>query len=232
MSLLREDVLTLSAAARRFPGHRANTRMNPSAIWRWIITGAKSLDGPSSSAFSFATSFVVPCSAALSVPETVRIQMPSTFSIKSRIWGTTGLYSGCRLSQCSRFVVAISDGRIAWPIGKPLGERGRSLIVFGALANAVRRESNQAVCQLWGVTPQTVSKWRKLLGVGATTDGTSKLRSDYCHEPVMDEARKKAWAKAKDPARREKIAAAKRGRWRPWSVIKKLIKAKTGTKDR
>ena len=45
MSLLREDVLTLSAAARRFPGHRANTRMNPSAIWRWIITGAKSLDG-------------------------------------------------------------------------------------------------------------------------------------------------------------------------------------------
>ena len=45
MSLLDEDALTLSAAARRFPGHRDNSRMNPSAIWRWIVSGAKSLDG-------------------------------------------------------------------------------------------------------------------------------------------------------------------------------------------
>ena len=127
-------------------------------------------------------------------------------------------------------VVGISDGHIAWPVGRPRGERGRSLIVCGALAEAVRRESNQAVCYWWGVTPQTVSKWRKLLGVGATTDGTSRLRSEYCHEPVMDEARKKAWAKAKDPVRREKIAAAKRGRRRPRSVIRKMIQAKTGTK--
>ena len=89
-------------------------------------------------------------------------------------------------------VMGMSDCRIAWPIGKPVGERGRALIVFGTLAEAVRRESNQAKCHWWGVTPQTVSKWRKFLGVDATTDGTSKLRSEYCREPIMDEARKKA----------------------------------------
>ena len=44
------------------------------------------------------------------------------------------------------------------------------------------------------------------------------------------EARKKPHAKNGDPDRRAKIAAAKRGVPRPWSVIKKLIDAKTGTK--
>src|SRR5439155_9305742 len=52
-------------------------------------------------------------------------------------------------------IVGISDGRIPWPVGQPKGSRARSLIVFDALADAVRRESNQAVCHWRGITPQT-----------------------------------------------------------------------------
>src|SRR6516165_4814506 len=61
-------------------------------------------------------------------------------------------------------IVGMTDAPIPWPIGKR--GRGRSLVVFKDLAKALRRESNQAICQWWGITPQTVSKWRKALGIG------------------------------------------------------------------
>ena len=41
-------------------------------------------------------------------------------------------------------VVKLSAAKIPWPIGKL--RQGRSLIVYGGLADAIRRESNQAVC--------------------------------------------------------------------------------------
>jgi len=115
-------------------------------------------------------------------------------------------------------IVGLSDAPIPWPIGA--GVRGaKSLVLFGALVRAVRRESNQAVAQAWGVTGQTVTAWRRALGVGPTTDETSKLRSAHFREPWALEAQKKAWAKARDPQRRAKIAAARRGKPRPAHVI-------------
>jgi hypothetical protein len=50
--------------------------------------------------------------------------------------------------------------------------------VYAGLAEAARRESNAAVRHWWGVTPQTVSKWRKRLGVGRYTDGTRRRKGD------------------------------------------------------
>jgi hypothetical protein len=98
-------------------------------------------------------------------------------------------------------IVGISDAPIPWPIGA--GKRGaKSLVLFGALVRAVRRESNQAVARAWGVTGQTVTAWRRALGVGPTTAGTSKLRSAHFHEPWAREAQKKAVAKARDAGRR------------------------------
>jgi hypothetical protein len=73
-------------------------------------------------------------------------------------------------------IVGITDARIQWPVGKR--NRAKSLVIFGALARAVRRESATAVCYWWGVTPQTVTKWRKALGVGPVTDGTRRLKQD------------------------------------------------------
>jgi hypothetical protein len=63
-------------------------------------------------------------------------------------------------------IVGVSDAPIPWPIGA--GKRGaKSLVLFGALVLAVRRESNQAVARAWGVTGQTVTAWRRALGVRA-----------------------------------------------------------------
>jgi hypothetical protein len=124
---------------------------------------------------------------------------------------------GTRLTceACDVIVVGYSDGRIPWPIGRGPRQASKALIVYGGLADAIRRESNQAVCYWFGVSAQTVGKWRKTLGVGLTNDGTHRLRSEYQVEPWAVEARAKAHAKTGDPERRAKIAAAKIGKPRP-----------------
>jgi hypothetical protein len=126
-------------------------------------------------------------------------------------------------------VKGMSAGRIPWPVtthhrggGKPL------LIVCAGLSEAIRRESNQAVSYWWGLTPQTVTKYRKALGVGPTTEGTSNLRREHFAEPWADVMRAKGHAKARDPQRRAKIAAAKKGKPRPPHVIEAIAEAHRG----
>jgi hypothetical protein len=101
--------------------------------------------------------------------------------------------------------------------------------VYKGLAKAIRRESTQAVCHWWGITPQTVSKWRKSLGVGIATQGTSRLHSEYTKEPWAVQAWAKAHSKARDPERRRKIAAAKRGKPRPPHVLEAMHQAWRGS---
>jgi hypothetical protein len=123
-------------------------------------------------------------------------------------------------------IAGISDARIPWPYRKK--GMPKTLILYGDLAKAVRRESNQAVAYWWGVTRQTVTVWRKALGVPPTTAGTSKLRSAHFHEPWAKLAQQKARAKVRDPERRAKIAAAKLGKPRPAHVIEAMRKANLG----
>jgi hypothetical protein len=118
------------------------------------------------------------------------------------------------------------SAQLPWPYRKK--GMPKTLILFGDLAKAVRRESNQAVAFWWGVAPQTVTVWRKALGVPPTTVGTSKLRSAHFHEHWARRAQKKAVAKARDPERRAKIAAARRGKPRPPQVIEAMRKANLG----
>ena len=66
-----------------------------------------------------------------------------------------------------------SEDRIPWP--QTLAGRNESLILCGDLLLAVRRESNEAICHWWGVTPETVACWRKALNIAAATDGMSRL---------------------------------------------------------
>src|SRR5262249_34295628 len=135
---------------------------------------------------------------------------------------------------------------IPWPIGKRgrsrnslivfkdshrlqgLSSSSRTLIVFKDLAKAFRRESNQAVARWWGVTPQTVSKWRKALGVGFATEGTSQLHRETIEEPG-DAMRALSALKARDPERRRKIAVARRGKPRPPHVGQAVAEAHRGT---
>jgi hypothetical protein len=115
-----------------------------------------------------------------------------------------------------------------------VGKRGRarSLVVYRDLARAVRRESAQAVAHWWGVTPQTVTKWRKALDVGPVTAGTRRLKRETALGPAVAAAREKAYAVIRDPeknaARREKIAQAKRGKPRARPVIEAMRQGRTG----
>jgi hypothetical protein len=123
-------------------------------------------------------------------------------------------------------VCGLTDALIPWPIG---AKHAKCLVVYGDLARAVRRESNQAVAYWWGITPQTVTIWRKALGVEPSTAGTSRLRRDYAKEPWAREAIARAQGKAQDPDRRAKIAAAKRGKPRPAHVGQAVAEAHRGT---
>jgi hypothetical protein len=59
---------------------------------------------------------------------------------------------------------AIIDGVSDAPIARPIGRRGshKALVLCGALARAVRDESNKVVARAWGVTAQTVTKWHNV----------------------------------------------------------------------
>jgi len=107
-------------------------------------------------------------------------------------------------------IVALSNGRIQWPLGRVPGNSNRALIVYGALARAVRREASQAVAYWWGVTAQTVWKWRKVLGVVEQTEGDRAVRAEH-GKRNWTKVGPKFLAKAQDPERRAKISAAKLG---------------------
>lgn len=123
-------------------------------------------------------------------------------------------------------IVGMTNGKIPWPIGKT--KRARSPVLYQDLERAVRKEAFQAIIHWWGVCWTTVWKWRKALGLGQYNEGTRTLKKLHFGEPWAEDARKKAWAKSNDPARREKIATSRRGKSRPPHVIEAMRKGRTG----
>jgi hypothetical protein len=125
-------------------------------------------------------------------------------------------------------VVGLSEAPIPWPTGRPPKGRGHGgMVLFAGLADAVRRESVSAVAYWWAVTAQTVTVWRRALGVDEHNEGTTALTSDV-HSPILDRARDLAMPTLSSPERREKIAAGKRGKARPPHVIEAMRKGRTG----
>jgi hypothetical protein len=124
-------------------------------------------------------------------------------------------------------VVGLSDAPIPWPVG--LRGRAKSLVIYQGLAEAVRRESSAAVCHHWGVTGKTVSTWRRALGVGPLTEGTSRLKSEALRESEALAAAVARGRPAADEAeRRRKIGAALRGRTPPKHVLDALRASNVG----
>jgi hypothetical protein len=128
-------------------------------------------------------------------------------------------------------VAGLTDARIPWPYVPRSGGNGfRSLILCGDLVKAVRRESETAVAYWWGVSAQTVWKWRKALDVEKQTDGTVDLQRRGIDDHFDADAIRKRIEATKRPERNAKIAAAKRGKPRAVHVIEALRKANTGKK--
>jgi DNA-binding XRE family transcriptional regulator len=83
----------------------------------------------------------------------------------------------CILRKRNLRVCGWSDGRIPWPRGRA-GHGGKgAYIVTPELAEAIRRESEAAICYWWGVGIMTVCEWRRALGVERFNEGTRRLYS-------------------------------------------------------
>jgi hypothetical protein len=126
----------------------------------------------------------------------------------------------------------VVNGRTDAPIPCPLGKRGagcHSLIVYKGLAKALRLDSNQAIAHWWGIDPQTVTKWRRVLGIGAITEGASQLHWEYDKEPWVIEALAKAHRKVDNPERSRKFAEARRGKARRQHVLSAMYSTRRGS---
>ncbi len=127
-------------------------------------------------------------------------------------------------------IVGLTDAQIPWCIGQPLNSRSlRVIILFDVLVDAVKQESNQAIAHWWGVSGQTVTKWRKALGVDRTA-GSEQLREEHGREN-FPKIRDRLLSKSGDPERREKIAASRRGKKRPKHVLAVLRSSSIGRKS-
>jgi len=136
----------------------------------------------------------------------------------------------CMLRDCDVKVVGLSDSRIQWPLGQRPGKGAKTLIIYGDLEKAIRRESLRAVCYWFGVTPQTVTVWRRALGVPRCNEGTLKILSDNFKTPWAREIQKKAHSRLSDPDRCEKIRLSRLGKKRPQEVIEKIRLGHMGLK--
>jgi hypothetical protein len=125
-------------------------------------------------------------------------------------------------------IVGLSKARIPWPVLR--ARNHRTVALFGALATAVRRESAVAVAYWWGVSRSTVHKWRRALGVPPINEGTQQLLRAYVDTPIFRRKQRKAWAADWTPERREKLAAANRGRKMPDAVRLKMSAAHRGSR--
>jgi hypothetical protein len=74
-----------------------------------------------------------------------------------------------------------------------------------------------------------VRVWRKALGVGATTEGTSRLKAASASASgSIRVAQEKSRDAGRDAGRREKLRAAKVGRPQPRHVVEAMREGRTG----
>jgi len=99
-----------------------------------------------------------------------------------------------RLQDMQRGLLNAGHTAIPWPMHQNAGRR--SPVVYKGLSKAVRNEFNQAIAHCWGVSGQSVTKWRKAMGVGRETPGSHAIRVERSKEPWFAEMQRKAWSKA------------------------------------
>jgi hypothetical protein len=126
-------------------------------------------------------------------------------------------------------IVGMTDAGMPWPLGT-VGRATKSLVVYRDLARAIRRESVSAICHWLGAHPVTVWKWRKALGVPEWNHGTRKLWEANFRAGSHLNGVNAGIAKARNPIRRAKLAAAHRGKRRPPEVVEKARRPHIGAK--
>ena len=107
-------------------------------------------------------------------------------------------------------VDGMTEAPVPWPYTRHRGDdvpksAWPMLIICGDLELAIRTESVRAVAYHWGVTANTVFRWRRALGVERMTEGTARLLSTHAHAKLTKLA-------PKVPAIRTAIAEGKSNR--------------------
>ena len=82
-----------------------------------------------------------------------------------------------------------------------------SFVVYGELVRALTHETNYH----WGMTGQTVSKWRRILGFTGETPSALAINSERFKGVVGRKARRAGKPTLSSPERAAKISAAKSG---------------------
>lgn len=121
--------------------------------------------------------------------------------------------SGVMFCEMRGTVIAkkYTDAPIPWPRVNKTGKH--SPVLCGDLIRAVQTESEIAVAYHWGVGVVTVWKWRKALGVGRVTPGTSReLLKSGNKGCLQSEIAAKGREAARQPEALAKMAATKRGK--------------------
>ena len=80
------------------------------------------------------------------------------------------------------------------------------------------------------VSPQTVVKWRKALGVLPINEGTRELLRDWAPDVLNAAARERAREASRSPEFAAKISAATKGKPKPPHVVEAMRRAATGYK--
>jgi hypothetical protein len=123
-------------------------------------------------------------------------------------------------------IIGVSDARIPWPLAHYWAQR--SIVVYGSLVRAVRRESVQAVAYWWGISVEKVRLVRRALSVPVHNLGTKRLRTRYAQTPGFRRMARKAWANAGSPERRAMARTGMLGKTHPQNVRRKIGEAQLG----
>jgi hypothetical protein len=115
-------------------------------------------------------------------------------------------------------VVGMAAARIPWPVGKR--GRAKAPVVAADLARALRTEAGQAVAHWWGLTPATVSSYRRALGAPRSTAGTRRLHQLNYRKVVTPEVHARALRAANTPEANARKGSAQRGKPLPESLKK------------
>jgi len=115
-------------------------------------------------------------------------------------------------------------GQIMWPVGVIGGAPGMGAaapIMMGDLFRAICTEAALAVAEHWGVSPTTVSRWKRKLGIGRMTAGSIELARERGNEGLRQySARGNEMSRHQEVRRRrdETHAATMKGKARDATV--------------
>lgn len=148
--------------------------------------------------------------------------LPRGLAVGDSVW--------CHYRRRNVVIGSISDAQMQWfQAGRG---SGTGLIVCGDLVRAVQMESVSAVAHHWGICADTVSNWRRVLGVPRMNRGSKAVFQELFAGRLSDEQLARGRIRSKSKKSIDKMSMSKRGRPMHRNTRKALTAAVTRPKTR